>query len=245
MNKFRKFTCGFCSSSFLARDHLRQHERIHTGEKPWECEQCGERFQYRNRWKTHVRKCTGSEPVSSKLEEVKNMAHKKHGQFKCTYCDQIFKKTNRLEKHAQSMHPGNKNISCEICGDKFAFDISLREHMEKHNGEKKPVDSYQEPIMLMMMDTKVREGAGDHIQTEIVGDFSQEQVVECETVFSDGLGQDPEANVDFESSYFGVDSKEETLGDLSYAEVRKSSRKRSSSKSQDIAGIKPKLKKSY
>ena len=24
----------------------------------------------RNRWKTHVRKCTGSEPVSSKLEEV-------------------------------------------------------------------------------------------------------------------------------------------------------------------------------
>ena len=23
MNKFRKFTCGFCSSSFLARDHLR------------------------------------------------------------------------------------------------------------------------------------------------------------------------------------------------------------------------------
>ena len=25
---------------------------------------------FRNRWKTHVRKCTGSEPVSSKLEEV-------------------------------------------------------------------------------------------------------------------------------------------------------------------------------
>ena len=98
MNELRKFTCSVCPSRFFARTHLRQHERIHTGEKPWKCNQCEERFQYRNRWKRHERKCTGSESVSSKLVKIKN------GQFK------VFKTTNKLQKHAQFMHPGYKKI---------------------------------------------------------------------------------------------------------------------------------------
>ena len=152
------------------------------------------------------------------------MAHKKHGQFKCTHCDQIFKKTNRLEKHAQSMHPGSKNHTCELCGEKFAFEISLREHMEKHN-----TPTNNQPIMLMMMEgSNIGEEGREAV--EVVHTFGhQEQVVECETVFPHSFGQEgaDNANVD----YFEVNAKEEVLDDVS--RVRKSPRKKHRRKSHE------------
>lgn len=176
------------------------------------------------------------------------MAHKKHGQFKCSHCDQIFKKTNRLEKHAQSMHPGSKKLSCDLCGDKFAFDVSLREHMEKHEAGAKSEEGG--PIMLMMLETKA--GSGGGLQTE----FGQEQVVECETVFPDTfqggsevVGLDSQA---LETSYFEEETKgvilghigeKEVLSNLVDAEVRKSGRKRASKKENDSILVTKRLKK--
>ena len=152
------------------------------------------------------------------------MAHKKHGQFKCTHCDQIFKKTNRLEKHAQSMHPGSKTQACHLCGDKFAFEISLREHMEKHNTQTK-----NEPIMLMMMEGgNLEEGSTDHTPTDVVHTLGhQEQVVECETVLPSSFSQEGagESNVD----YFEVNARDDVLRDVVH--VRKSPRKRPRRKS--------------
>ena len=35
--KKRPFTCSFCQKSFQYSSHLKQHERIHTEEVPFEC----------------------------------------------------------------------------------------------------------------------------------------------------------------------------------------------------------------
>ena len=117
---------------------------------------------------------------------------------------------------------GFHQTPCELCGEKFAFEISLREHIEKH----KDTPTNNEPIMLMMMEG---EEGGEHVQTEVVHTFEQEQVVECETVFPDSFGQEGsgEANVD----YFEVAGKEEVLDDMT--RVRKSPRKRPRRKSHE------------
>ncbi|NXN04667.1 ZN530 protein, partial [Sylvia borin] len=37
----RPYECGECGNSFRQRNHLIQHKNIHTGERPYKCGECG------------------------------------------------------------------------------------------------------------------------------------------------------------------------------------------------------------
>ncbi|NXY53235.1 ZN787 protein, partial [Callaeas wilsoni] len=54
--------CGECGKRFSWSCHLIQHQRVHTGEKPYECGECGKSFSWSSDLSQHQRVHTGEKP---------------------------------------------------------------------------------------------------------------------------------------------------------------------------------------
>uniref|UniRef100_A0A671LXN3 C2H2-type domain-containing protein n=1 Tax=Sinocyclocheilus anshuiensis TaxID=1608454 RepID=A0A671LXN3_9TELE len=57
----RPYTCPQCGKGFYCNSHLISHQRSHTGEKPYSCEECGKSYSHLNSLKLHQRSHTEEE----------------------------------------------------------------------------------------------------------------------------------------------------------------------------------------
>jgi len=51
----KPFECDVCEKRFTTAGNLQRHKRIHTKEKPYECDVCEKRYRHAHSLKHHMR----------------------------------------------------------------------------------------------------------------------------------------------------------------------------------------------
>uniref|UniRef100_A0A8C5SK93 C2H2-type domain-containing protein n=1 Tax=Laticauda laticaudata TaxID=8630 RepID=A0A8C5SK93_LATLA len=113
----KPYKCTECGKAFALNGRLTIHKKIHTGEKPFQCMECGKTFAQRGTLISHNVIHTGEKP------------------YKCMECGKTFAQSSALRSH-KKIHSGEKPFKCMECGNTFAQSNGLRSHKKIHSGEK-------------------------------------------------------------------------------------------------------------
>ena len=102
---------------FLSRHLLKIHERTHSGENGFICDECGDVFGTRQLLEYHMSKHSGQY------------------NFNCPDCNRGFNSKSIFYEHTLT-HSGDKPFECEKCGQKFSNRGTFWAHKKRHENPK-------------------------------------------------------------------------------------------------------------
>uniref|UniRef100_A0A8C0EFL3 C2H2-type domain-containing protein n=1 Tax=Bubo bubo TaxID=30461 RepID=A0A8C0EFL3_BUBBB len=151
----KDYKCEVCGKVFTCRSKLKQHQYMHTGEKPFNCRDCGKNFrkrwnllggvgeteEWRRKRKDEVpiqsQKCSFKDTCAEDIPEAPTQPRRSSRQkeYLCEDCGKVFTRRNKLNEHRR-IHTGEKPYKCRDCGKSFTLSGTLRRHQRTHNKEK-------------------------------------------------------------------------------------------------------------
>lgn len=108
-----RFPCDVCEKKFKRKEHLIQHRKLHTGERPYSCETCSKSFSRKEHLMRHM------------------LSHTGQRLYGCDLCHKHFSRKDNLHKH-RTTHGVTGPLVCEICGKSFIVKHYYDMHMATH-----------------------------------------------------------------------------------------------------------------
>lgn len=128
-----KYKCTLCNKEYVGKQHLDEHYRLFHPEYEIKhiCNFCGAEFDTGPKLGCHIAKQCELNPERGKQKNVTPR------DWKCEYCNEVFKSRRLLQKHKKDVHYNQKikrpiiNGKCQFCSKNFKYQNGLTLH-EKH-----------------------------------------------------------------------------------------------------------------
>ncbi|XP_054870529.1 zinc finger and BTB domain-containing protein 41 isoform X2 [Amphiprion ocellaris] len=127
--------CPKCDKTFDRAGKYESHTRVHTGEKPFQCDICLQRYSTKSNLTVHKKKHASDAPFQKK-------------EHKCPFCNKLHASKKTLAKHVRRFHPDHiqefltkrkrksEGWKCAICLKTFTRRPHLQEHMILHTQDR-------------------------------------------------------------------------------------------------------------
>ncbi|CAG5896998.1 unnamed protein product [Menidia menidia] len=127
--------CPKCDKIFDRAGKYESHTRVHTGEKPFQCDICLQCYSTKSNLTVHKKKHASDAPFPKK-------------EHKCSFCNKLHASKKTLAKHVRRFHPEHsqefftkrkrksEGWKCAICSKTFSRRPHLQEHMILHTQDR-------------------------------------------------------------------------------------------------------------